>query len=188
MAFLAISAMTMAGCGATNASAVSHPSSPSKQTEVSSSSSSPNGSSASQGATVAACSLISQSQVSTIMSLPIGAGSQQSLYPSGTQCSYQTTTSSLTGGIGSNIVIAARPATQSYAQFKSTMLNEPAFGFQQMEVSGTPVLISKSGAQSATVIGHVQLSLDVINTVSASYDKPEVLAALKICIAKLQNS
>lgn len=188
MAFLAISAITMAGCGATPASSASHPSSPSKQTAASSSASSSTGSSASQGATVAACSLISQSQVSTIMSLPIGAASQQSLYPSGTQCSYQTTTSSLTGGIGSNMVIAVRPAIQTYAQFKSTMLNEPALGFQQMEINGTPVLISKSGAQSATVIGHDELSLDVINTISASYDKPEVLAALKISIAKLENS
>ncbi|PSR33842.1 MAG: hypothetical protein C7B46_08325 [Sulfobacillus benefaciens] len=192
---LAIVAITvgvgaLAGCGTNNASPT-HQSSPSKPSQASSSSASVNSSSAvtTQSATVEACSLISRSQVAQIMSLPMGSGHQQPAAQGGTQCSYQTTTKSLTGGIGSNMQIALYPTTQSYTQFKSILQVEGnPFGFYQVKVDGIPVLISKSGAQSSTVVGHFELTLDLINTVNANYDKPEVLAALKICLENLQNS
>lgn len=49
------------------------------------------------------------------------------------------------------------------------------------------MLISKSGAQSATIVGRAELQPALINTLSAADDRPEVLAALKVCIAGLQK-
>ena len=126
-----------------------------------------------------ACALLSSSQVSRILGLPVGIGKQSARLNGGTQCSFTDTKSSLTSGLGSTalVVVNRAPVGSSRSQYyQADKSDNNALNFQSVTVNGMPALAGFGGSQIELYLGEVVLQTQIVNTYQASSEKSDSIA------------
>ena len=107
-----------------------------------------------------ASSLISTKEISSLMQLKMVRNGPEQINPNGSQtggtgCSWIATTKSLTGGVGSNVLITVERATQTLRELQSTL--DTASTWHSVRVDGVSMI--QSGESVYSILNGSQVAV-----------------------------